>query len=141
LKVSHAGRYRKGRKLEYKVRDWLKTQGYRHFLRSSGSHSPIDLAAFGSKRRPLFIQVKTGSYISDAEVKALEQFARDSDSPVFIVFCRGSVDKWVWVSYNYGNVYNWWSVKIISVMKSVGGFSWKKDHGLRSSYGFNRREK
>ena len=48
--------YQRGVRLEYLARDVLRQQGY-VVVRSAGSHSPVDLAAFNT-REVLLVQVK-----------------------------------------------------------------------------------
>lgn len=65
--------YRLGRAFEYRVRDFLKSQGY-VALRSPASKSPLDLIAVG-KSLVLFIQCKRGRYLGTVEWNELFDLA------------------------------------------------------------------
>ena len=63
--------YQRGRSAEYYVKGKLETKGATLVLRSAGSHSPADLAAFlPSSREILLLQVKTSKKgVSESKVK------------------------------------------------------------------------
>jgi hypothetical protein len=67
--------YRKGYLLELKARDELYKMGANLVVRSSGSHTPIDLIAFFPDHKIMVIQVKTGdeSKVSKFEQLTLQQ--------------------------------------------------------------------
>lgn len=52
--------YIAGRRKEYKIRDQYKKMGFDLVIRSSGSHTPIDLVAIDSKNKKIvLIQCKS----------------------------------------------------------------------------------
>ncbi|MGQ9469834.1 MAG: restriction endonuclease, partial [Nitrososphaerales archaeon] len=55
--------YEKGRSSEYYVKMVLERKGYRHIIRSAGSHGPIDLLASNGSEI-IVIQVKQKVYLS-----------------------------------------------------------------------------
>lgn len=68
--------YQKGRQFEYRVKKYLEENGSHLVIRSAGSHSPIDLVAFGENpfgdHRTLLVQCKADGKISKADLKELE---------------------------------------------------------------------
>jgi len=64
-KVPRTTLYRRGRRFEYRVRDYLQAAGY-FVLRSPASRSPIDLLAVG-KGQSLFVQAKRSGYCGPQE--------------------------------------------------------------------------
>lgn len=87
--------YRKGRTNEYRVRDWLRAQGW-YVIRSYASKGPYDLLAM----RPcpsvddacsvLMVQVKTGKpYARPDERAALRTLARRAGAMPVVVGYQG----------------------------------------------------
>ncbi len=66
--------YDTGRRLEYKVRDDLRENGY-EVIRSAGSKSPVDLVAFKAGQ-VLLVQVKNKRNPGPAEREALLRLSR-----------------------------------------------------------------
>ena len=65
--------YRKGRRKEYAVCDYLKKEGFHIVQRSAGSHSAVDVFAINLDTKEIkFIQVKAGE-MSYAEIEKIEK--------------------------------------------------------------------
>lgn len=79
--------YDSGRRLEYKVRDDLRENGY-EVIRSAGSKSPVDLLAF-KRRQVLLVQVKNKRNPGPSEREALVALALCAPVLVPIVATRG----------------------------------------------------
>jgi len=61
---------RKGSRIVYKIRDWLKASGYRWVITSAASLGPFDLIAFG-KSDIRFIQAKANKWPSSKEMQKI----------------------------------------------------------------------
>ncbi len=95
--------YQKGRRFEYRCRNWLKKYGY-YVLRAYASKGAFDLIAVPPKRdrpdyaefiadtkfphTPLLIQCKAikNGYVSPAEEKDLQECARAYDGQVLVIY-------------------------------------------------------
>lgn len=62
---------RKGSRIVYKIRDWLKASGYHWVITSAASLGPFDLIAFGKSDIRL-IQAKANKWPPRKEVKKIE---------------------------------------------------------------------
>lgn len=79
--------YARGRAFEYRVKEHLEALGYR-VIRSAGSHSPVDLVAFG-RGRWLFVQCKRDGKLADEEARWLKSWGSFSGAWVILASMPG----------------------------------------------------
>ncbi|MEM1820965.1 MAG: hypothetical protein QXU64_05185 [Thermofilaceae archaeon] len=85
--------YKKGAKLEYKVRDLLARRGY-FVVRSAGSRGPFDLVAL-KKGEVLLVQCRADGRVSEEERRELVELARSVGAKAFLAYKEEGIVKLV----------------------------------------------